>query len=194
MNTNTQPNGDALENEVATPETNEINIEDTIDEASVSASDEEFSLTDEIESLKSQLENEKKEFLFLRAEFDNYKKRTLKEKADIIRNGAESAMRGILPIIDDMERAISAMANTDDAQAVKEGIDLIYTKFKKYLEQNGVKEIATNGEDFDTDFHEAIAIIPSPDEKQKGKIIDTTEKGYTLNEKVIRHAKVVVGQ
>lgn len=194
MNTNTQPNGDALENEVATPETNEINIEDTIDEASVSASDEEFSLTDEIESLKSQLENEKKEYLFLRAEFDNYKKRTLKEKADIIRNGAESAMRGILPIIDDMERAISAMANTDDAQAVKEGIDLIYTKFKKYLEQNGVKEIATNGEDFDTDFHEAIAIIPSPDEKQKGKIIDTTEKGYTLNEKVIRHAKVVVGQ
>lgn len=194
MNTNTQPNGDALENEVATPETNEINIEDTIDEASVSASDEEFSLTNEIESLKSQLENEKKEYLFLRAEFDNYKKRTLKEKADIIRNGAESAMRGILPIIDDMERAISAMANTDDAQAVKEGIDLIYTKFKKYLEQNGVKEIATNGEDFDTDFHEAIAIIPSPDEKQKGKIIDTTEKGYTLNEKVIRHAKVVVGQ
>lgn len=194
MNTNTQPNGDALENEVAAPETNEINIEDTIDEASVSASDEEFSLTDEIESLKSQLENEKKEYLFLRAEFDNYKKRTLKEKADIIRNGAESAMRGILPIIDDMERAISAMANTDDAQAVKEGIDLIYTKFKKYLEQNGVKEIATNGEDFDTDFHEAIAIIPSPDEKQKGKIIDTTEKGYTLNEKVIRHAKVVVGQ
>lgn len=194
MNTNTQPNGDALENEVATPETNEINIEDTIDDASVSASDEESSLTDEIESLKSQLENEKKEYLFLRAEFDNYKKRTLKEKADIIRNGAESAMRGILPIIDDMERAISAMANTDDAQAVKEGIDLIYTKFKKYLEQNGVKEIATNGEDFDTDFHEAIAIIPSPDEKQKGKIIDTTEKGYTLNEKVIRHAKVVVGQ
>lgn len=194
MNTNMQPNDDALENGVATPETNEINIEDTIDDASVSASDEESSLTDEIDSLKSQLENEKKEYLFLRAEFDNYKKRTLKEKADIIRNGAESAMRGILPIIDDMERAISAMANTDDAQAVKEGIDLIYTKFKKYLEQNGVKEIATNGEDFDTDFHEAIAIIPSPDEKQKGKIIDTTEKGYTLNEKVIRHAKVVVGQ
>lgn len=194
MNTNTQQNGDALENEVATPETNEINIDDTIDEASVSASDEESSSADEIDSLKSQLENEKKEYLFLRAEFDNYKKRTLKEKADIIRNGAESAMRGILPIIDDMERAISAMANTDDAQAVKEGIDLIYTKFKKYLEQNGVKEIATNGENFDTDFHEAIAIIPTPDENQKGKIIDTTEKGYTLNEKVIRHAKVVVGQ
>ena len=151
-------------------------------------------LTKELEETKAQLENEKKEYLFLRAEFDNYKKRTLKEKADIIRNGAEGAMRGILPVIDDMERAINAMANSTDADAVKEGIDLIYTKFKKYLDQNGVKEIATNGEEFNTEYHEAITAIPSPDESQKGKIIDTVEKGYTLNDKVLRYAKVVVGQ
>lgn len=194
MNTDTQQNNEPLDNEVVTSVNNEIDSADTTDEINESSIDGETSLTDEIKALQEDLKTAKNDYLFLRAEFDNYKKRTLKEKADIIRNGAEAAMRGILPIIDDIERAISAMANTDDAEAVKEGIDLIYTKFKKYLEQNGVKEIATNGENFDTDYHEAIAIIPSPDENQKGKIIDTTEKGYTLNDKVIRHAKVVVGQ
>lgn len=172
-----------------TPEINEAE-----NEAIASEEDAEAALIKELEETKAQLENEKKEYLFLRAEFDNYKKRTLKEKADIIRNGAEGAMRGILPVIDDMERAINAMANSTDVDAVKEGIDLIYTKFKKYLDQNGVKEIATNGEEFNTEYHEAITAIPTPDESQKGKIIDTVEKGYTLNDKVLRYAKVVVGQ
>lgn len=154
----------------------------------------EDNLNKELESVKAQLEKEKKEYLFLMAEFDNYKKRTLKEKSELIKNGAEAAMRGILPVVDDMERAINAMAKSDDLKAVKEGIDLIYNKFKKYLDQNGVKEIPTNGEEFNTEYHEAITAIPTEDEGQKGKVIDTVAKGYTLNDKVLRHAKVVVGQ
>lgn len=149
---------------------------------------------DESEQLKLQLEESKKEYMFLMAEFDNFRKRTIKEKADIIRNATEKAMKDILPIVDDFERGLTAMAETSDAESAKEGMNLIYNKFVKYLEQNGVKAIESNGADFDTELHEAIAMIPAADDSQKGKVIDTVTKGYTMNDKVIRHSKVAVAQ
>lgn len=150
-------------------------------------------LEKELDETKAALEKEKKEYLFLMAEFDNFKKRTLKEKAELIKNGAESAMRGILPIVDDFERGLQAITDTEGAESVKEGMVLIYNKFVKYLEQNGVKAMDSTGTDFDDRFHEAVALVPGPEE-QKGKVIDTLQKGYTINDKVIRHAKVAVGQ
>ena len=149
---------------------------------------------DELEQVKLQLEESKKEYMFLMAEFDNFRKRTIKEKADIIRNATERAMKDLLPVVDDFERGLAAMAETTDAEAVKEGMDLIYNKFIKYLDQNGVKAIDSTGADFDTELHEAIAMIPATDESQKGKVIDTVMKGYTINDKVIRHSKVAVAQ
>lgn len=156
---------------------------------------------DEIEALKSllqqreeALEKEKKEYLFLMADFDNFKKRTLKEKAEILKNGGESVLKGLLPILDDFERGLAAIKDSSDAASVKEGMELIYNKFVKYLEQNGVKEIDTADAPFNDEFHEAIAMVPVADDDQKGKVIDTLTKGYTLNGKVIRHAKVAVGQ
>lgn len=140
------------------------------------------------------LEKEKKEYLFLMADFDNFKKRTLREKSEIIKNGAENVLKGILPILDDFERGIEAIKDDATAASVKEGMELIYNKFVKYLQQNGVKEIPTENADFDVDLHEAIAMVPVDDEAKKGKVIDTIAKGYTLNDKVIRHAKVAVGQ
>lgn len=155
---------------------------------------EETSLEGKIAKLQEQLDKEKKEYLFLMAEFDNFRKRTLKEKAEIIKNGSENAMRDILPILDDFDRAMLAMETAEDAKALKEGVDLIHAKFEKYLEKNGVKEMDTADKDFDTNFHEAVTTFPTEDESKKGKIIDTVQKGYTINDKVLRHAKVVVGQ
>lgn len=148
----------------------------------------------EVDQLKLQIEAEKKEYMFLMAEFDNFRKRTIKEKAEIIKNATERAMKDLLPVVDDFERGLSAMAETTDANAVKEGMELIYNKFIKYLEQYGVKAIDSTGADFDTELHEAIAMVPSPDESHKGKVIDTVMKGYTINDKVIRHSKVAVAQ
>ncbi|MDE6513760.1 MAG: nucleotide exchange factor GrpE [Muribaculaceae bacterium] len=150
-------------------------------------------VAEELEKVKAELEKEKKEYLFLMADFDNFRKRTLKEKAELIKNGAEAAMKGILPIVDDFERGLQAITDTEGAEAVKEGMVLIYNKFVKYLEQNGVKAMESTGTDFDDQLHEAVALVPGPEE-QKGKVIDTLQKGYTLNDKVIRHAKVAVGQ
>lgn len=144
--------------------------------------------------LEAELEKEKKEYMFLMAEFDNFRKRTIKDKADLIKNAAENAMRNILPIIDDFDRAIQANASSDDIAALREGVELIYNKLIKYLESNGVKEMNTTGEDFDADIHEAVTTFPAPTEDMKGKIIDTVQKGYSINDKVLRHAKVVVGQ
>ncbi len=152
------------------------------------------SLAAENEKLKEEVEKEKKEYLFLMAEFDNFRKRTLKEKSELIKNAAESAFKGLLPIVDDFERAIKASENSDDASSIKEGMELIYKKLKKYMEQNGVKEMDPEDREFDADKHEAISAVPVPDEALKGKILDTVEKGYTINDKVLRHAKVVVGQ
>lgn len=186
------------------PEDNATEIMDNVDEAaeeSMSAEDIENAEMSEIDALAKQLaeekekvEKEKKEYLFLMAEFDNFRKRTIKEKSDIIRNAAESAMKGILPIVDDFERGIEANKSSDDPQAIREGMELIYNKLVKYLEQNGVKSIESNGTDFNPDLHEAIAMVPVQDETQKGKVIDTPTKGYTINDKVLRHAKVAVGQ
>ena len=128
------------------------------------------------------------------AEFENYRKRTVKEKAELILNGGEKTVTKILPVIDDMERAIENGKKTDDVEALREGMDLIYKKFIKTLEGMGVKRIETEGQDFDTDYHEAIAMVPGMGDYKKGKVIDCVQTGYTMNDKVIRFAKVAVGQ
>lgn len=149
---------------------------------------------DKIAALQAKLEKSQKEYLFLMAEFDNYRKRTVKEKAELIKNGGEKAMLGLLPVIDDFERAIDAIDKSSDVEGLKEGVDLIYNKFMKYLESQQVKPMESTGTDFDADIYEAVTTFPAPDESMKGKVIDTVQKGYTINEKVLRHAKVVVGQ
>ncbi|MBR4849141.1 MAG: nucleotide exchange factor GrpE [Bacteroidaceae bacterium] len=128
------------------------------------------------------------------AEFDNYRKRTIKEKAELIKNGGERAIESILPVLDDFERALNNMAKDENAAEIMTGVELIYNKFVGILKQNGLQKIETEGADFNTDFHEAIAMIPAPNESLKGKILDCVQAGYTLNEKVIRHAKVAVGE
>lgn len=148
----------------------------------------------ELEDAKQQLDEQKDKYLRLSAEFDNYRKRTMKEKAELILNGGEKTIGSILPIVDDFERAIKNMETATDVEAVKTGVELIYNKFIAILGQNGVKVIETKDHSLDTDYHEAIAVIPAPSEDLKGKIIDCVQTGYTLNEKVIRHAKVVVGE
>jgi molecular chaperone GrpE len=148
----------------------------------------------EVEKLQAEQEEMKDKYLRLSAEFDNYRKRTMKEKAELILNGGEKAFKAILPVIDDMERALATMQKATDVNAVKEGVDLIYNKFIQILGQNGVHAIDTKEKELDTDFHDAIAIIDAPSEELKGKILDCVETGYTLNDKVIRHAKVVVGK
>jgi molecular chaperone GrpE len=133
-------------------------------------------------------------YLRLSAEFDNYRKRTLKERMELIRTAGEQVLVGILPVVDNFERALSSMENASDVTALKEGVSLIYSNFKEFLTRNGVKEIETRNADFCTDLHEAVTMIPAPLPVQKGKVIDTIEKGYVLNEKVIRFAKVIVGE
>ncbi len=149
---------------------------------------------EKIKRLEDELDHEKKEYLFLMAEFDNYRKRTLKEKGDLIRNGGEKVLADLLPVIDDFERAIDAIDKTSDIDSLKQGVNLIYNKFVKYLEKQQVKPMESTGKDFDSDIHEAVTTFPAQDESQKGKVIDTVLKGYTINDKVLRHAKVVVGQ
>lgn len=147
-----------------------------------------------IEQLEAELEKEKKEYLFLMADFENFRRRTLQEKQDLIKNGGQKVLEGILPVVDDIERAIDAIAQGGDLDSLKEGVDLIHNKLMSYLKTNNVQPIESTGELFDTDFHEAVTTFPAPSEDQKGKVIDTVLKGYTLNDKVLRHAKVVVGQ
>ena len=149
---------------------------------------------DPLEAAQEEIEQLKTQMLYKTAEFDNYRKRTLKEKAELILNGGEKAVSAILPIIDDMERAIENGAKTDDPQVLREGMELIYNKFVKALEGLGVKEIETENADFNTDVHEAVAMVPGMGDDKKGKVIDCLQKGYQLNDKVIRHAKVAVGQ
>ena len=146
-----------------------------------------------IEELEAQLEHEKKEYMFLMSDFENFRRRTIKEKAELIKNGTEGAMRDLLPVVDDLERALDAINKGGDLDSLKEGVDLIYNKFVKYLESQHVSAIESTGKDFDTDIHEAVTTFPAPDPSMKGKVIDTTIKGYMINDKVLRHAKVVVG-
>lgn len=146
-----------------------------------------------IAELEAELERQKREYAFKLAEFDNFRKRTLNEKAELIKNGAERAMRDLLPVVDDLERALDAINKGGDLDSLKEGVDLIYSKFVKYLESQHVTVIESTGKDFDTDVHEAVTMFPAPDPSMKGKVIDTAVKGYMINDKVLRYAKVVVG-
>ena len=155
---------------------------------------EEEKLAQELEKANEQIEEQKDKYLRLSAEFDNYRKRTMKEKAELILNGGEKSISSILPIVDDFERALKNMETATDVAAVKEGVELIYNKFMSVLGQNGVKVIETKEQPLDTDYHEAIAVIPAPNEALKAKILDCVQTGYILNDKVIRHAKVVVGE
>lgn len=174
--------------------------EEIINEETATSEQENIELSAE-EKLQKELDeaNEKVALLedkYLRqvAEFDNYRKRTIKEKAELIKNGGERAIESILPILDDFERALSNMAKDENATEIMTGVELIYNKFVGILKQNGLQKIETEGADFNTDFHEAIAIIPAPNEALKGKVLDCVQAGYTLNDKVIRHAKVAVGE
>ena len=142
---------------------------------------------------RAEIEELKNQALYKQAEFENYRKRTIKEKADLILNGSKSAVTALLPIVDDLERALPSMKNAEDVAAVAEGVELIYQKFLKALAGLGVKQIETKDKDFDVDLHEAVAQVPGVPDEQKGRVIDCIEKGYTLNEHVIRHAKVAVG-
>lgn len=151
-------------------------------------------LEKELEEAKKTIEEQKDKYLRLSAEFDNYRKRTMKEKAELIKNGGEKAISAILPILDDLERALQNMQKADNVQSMYEGLDLIFQKFHKVLAQEGLQKMEPVGETFDTDYHEAIALVPAPDEAQKGKVLDCVQTGYKLNDKVIRHAKVVVAQ
>lgn len=183
--------------EETTEQTNEQPMEDVAEQEAEQTEKElapEEKLQAEIDKLTKEEEELKDKYLRLSAEFDNYRKRTLKEKTELILNGGEKAFTAVLPVIDDLERALATMQKATDVEAVKEGVSLIYNKFLQILGQNGVKPIETKEKELDTDFHDAIAIIDAPSEKLKGKILDCVETGYTLNDKVIRHAKVVVGK
>ena len=145
-----------------------------------------------LEKAQKEVEELKKQLLYKTAEFENYRKRTLKEKAELILNGGEKTIAAILPVLDDFERAIAD--KSEDPKAIKEGVQMIFNKFTKTLEGLGVKKIETADKDFDVDYHEAIAMVPGMGDDKKGKVIDCVQTGYTLNDKVNRHAKVAVGQ
>lgn len=147
-----------------------------------------------LQETEAALEKKNKDYLFLMADFDNYRKRMVKEKGDLLKNAAERVLKELLPIVDDFERALDATKADTDGQQVREGMELIYNKLVKFLESNGVKAIDSTGKDFDDNFHDAITTIPAPDESMKNKVVDTTTKGYMINDKVLRHAKVVVGK
>lgn len=187
----TDNSGDEAEAEI--PENAEEKVESG-DESKNSSDSNESDEKSPLEKAQEQIDELKDKYLRSVAEFDNYRKRTLKEKAELILNGSEKAVGAVLPILDDMERAIANGEKTDDPQVLREGISLIYAKFQKVLESLGVKEIETTDADFDTDVHEAIAMVPGMGDDKKGKVLDCVQKGYKLNEKVIRHAKVAVGQ
>lgn len=190
---------EAASEETATTQNNgqqEVTVEDDFvaDSEDTQAEQEVNTLENQLVELQAQVEKEKKEYMFLMADFDNFRKRTLREKSELIKNGGENVLKGLLPILDDFERGIAASENSEDTKSVVEGMQLIYQKFVKYLASNGVKEIESTGADFDADLHEAIAQVPAQDDEQKGKVIDTVQKGYMINDKVLRHAKVAVAQ
>jgi molecular chaperone GrpE len=176
----------------------------TMDAEKMSASDEvsaaeenaepqqEISMSEEV--YQAQIKELQDKYIRLMAEFDNYRKRSLKERTDLIKSAGEDILVNILPVMDDFERGLTAMESSQDVEAVKQGMLLIYNKFKEFLMQRGVKEIEALKQDFNVDLHEALTKIPAPDEELKGKVVDVIQKGYSMNEKVIRYAKVVVGE
>jgi len=149
---------------------------------------------EEIEKLRYKISEINDKYLRLSAEFDNYRKRTLKEKSDLIKTAGGEVLSDLLPVMDDFERALQAMEKAEDINAVKDGVSLIYNKFKDFIKSKGVVEIDALNQDFDTDMHEALTKIPAPEEKLKGKVVDVIQKGYKIEDKVIRYAKVVVGE
>ena len=195
---NTKKNNTPQEEEVVKNPEAETAQTQTEDQSNAQEAQEELTpeqqLSKDLETAQATIEEQKDKYLRLSAEFDNYRKRTMKEKAELIKNGGEKAIAAVLPILDDLERALANMQQADDVKAMYEGIDLIYQKFLKNLNQEGLEKMNPVGEAFDTDFHEAVALIPAQEEKQKGKVLDCVQTGYKLNDKVIRHAKVVVAQ
>ena len=181
-------NEETVANDEAT-ETEELQVENTEEPLS-----EEEQLKAQLAEAQEKIAELQDRYLRQAAEFDNYRKRTIKEKADLIKSAAEKLMVAELPVVDDMDRALENMEKGSDAEACIEGFKLIVQKFKNILAQSGLEKIETEGQDFDTDFHEAIALIPAPTEELKGKILDCVQQGYKLGDKVIRHAKVAVGQ
>ena len=180
-----------LNNEETTQNDAETQAEETAEETNEKQAQAEEQL-DPLTAAQNDAEQWKDKYIRLVAEFENYKKRTLKEKSELILNGSEKTVAAILPILDDFERATAD--KTEDPQAIKEGFELIYKKFLKTLETLGVNKIETDNADFNVDYHEAIAMVPGMGDDKKGKVIDCVQTGYTLNDKVIRHAKVAVGQ
>lgn len=175
-------------------------IVDAVEETKVEATEEAIEVEEVVEEkdeLTLALEKAadlSDKYLRLQAEFDNYRKRTLKEKVDLTKTAGARVMNSVLPVVDDFERAMVTLNSSDDIKAIKDGLQLVHNKFEAFLTQNGVEVIPTEKVDFDTDKHEAITQVPAPSKKMRGKIIDCIQKGYTLNEKVIRHSKVVIGQ
>jgi molecular chaperone GrpE len=172
---------------------NEENVQNA-DAAEEAPQEEQAEEQDPLEKAQAELAEMKNQLLYKAAEFENYRKRTLKERAELILNGGEKVITAILPVLDDMERAIANGSKTEDPQVLREGMELIYQKFVKTLESQGVSKIDTKDADFDTDLHEAVAMVPGMGDDKKGKVIDCLQEGYKLNDKVIRHAKVAVGQ
>ena len=172
-----------------------INTDET-PEITGNVADEPETDADKVSDLEKKCKTLEDDYIRLFAEFDNYRKRTLKEKSELIKSAGENILTNILPLIDDFERALKAIETHEDEniKTLKEGVELIYSKFVSFLNQNGVKEIEAEGKDFDTEFHEAVTTLPAPSEEMKGKVIESIQKGYTLHDKVIRFSKVVIGE
>ena len=185
--------GEETLNEAPVEETDNEAVDNAAEDVSEEKTEEEEE-KDPLEKAQAEIGELKTKLLYKAAEFENYRKRTLKERAELILNGGEKFITAILPILDDMERAIENGAKTDDPEVLREGMALIHQKFMKTLEAQGVSKIDTENADFDTDLHEAVAMVPGMGDDKKGKVIDCLQQGYKLNDKVIRHAKVAVGQ
>lgn len=196
-NKSQQQEEETLEENVTREEAQEIEAEDVPEQEAEAQpeGEDQTPLTpeEEIEKLKAEIEKQKNDYLFLMADFENFRRRTLQEKQDLVKNGGERVLKGILPVVDDMERAIDAIEKGGDLDSLKEGVDIIYNELMKFLKSNNVEPIESTGQLFDTDLHDAVTTFPAPSEDMKGKVIDTTIKGYKINDKVLRHAKVVVG-
>lgn len=192
MNENNNP-----ETEEQLTDVNEQTVEETVENNKEAGAEEEApkeeTVEDKLAAAEAKVAEMQDKYLRQVAEFDNYRKRTIKEKAELILNGGEKTITAILPILDDMERALATMDKLEDVAAVKEGVELIFQKFIKVLGEQGVKKIDTDNADFNVDLHEAIAQVPAPSDELKGKVMDCVKTGYTLNDKVIRHAQVAVG-
>ncbi len=173
----------------------EAPAEEKAEGAEAPKEEKELTPEEKIAALEAELEEQKKRYVYQAAEFDNYRKRTIKEKSDLLKYGAEGALKALLPVIDDLERAMQHIDKAEDVASVKEGMELIYQKFQNYLKQQQMEVIpAEQGCDFDDSIHEAVTMFPAPDPSLKGKVVDCVTKGYKLSDKVVRFAKVVVGQ